>query len=38
MDLVELTASDLAWFPKAALMALVSAMSPAGVDVPAALT
>ena len=37
MDLVELTVNFLAWSPKAALIALVSLMSPRGVDVPWAL-
>jgi hypothetical protein len=34
IDLVELTASFLAWSPKARFTAVVSATSPSGVDVP----
>jgi len=37
MDLVELTHSLRAWSPKAAFTAMVSATSPAGVEVPWAL-
>jgi hypothetical protein len=38
IDLVEETASRSAWSPKARRMALVSETSPAGVEVPWALT
>ena len=38
MDLVELTATFLAWSPKKVLMACDSSTSPMGVEVPCAFT
>ena len=37
IDFVDETASSYAWSPKTSLIALVSARSPSGVDVPWAL-